>query len=100
MVRVVKIVENENSSVKSAKNDNWMKLPKGSKDTGMMKPTIKLSNLSPEMVCQNVYGKSELQDHLVSTTEKLNRWANKLAAYASQLRRDRRENLQRLTVKH
>ena len=50
------------------------------------------------MVCQNVYGKSELQDHLVSTTEKLNRWANKLAAYASQLRRDRKENLQRLTV--
>jgi len=46
----VKILENEKSSVKSAKIDNWIKLPKGSKDIGMMKPTIKLSKLSPEVI--------------------------------------------------
>ena len=50
------------------------------------------------MVCQNLYGKAEMKDYRVSATEELNRWSNKLAAYASQLRRDRRENLQRLTV--
>ena len=47
--RVVEIVENETFCVKSSKNDNWIKLSKGSKDIGMMKPTIKPSKLSPEV---------------------------------------------------
>jgi len=46
----VKIVENEKSSVKSVKTDNWIKMPKGSKNIGMMKPSMKLSKISPEVI--------------------------------------------------
>ncbi|XP_065558783.1 nipped-B-like protein B isoform X2 [Artemia franciscana] len=46
--KVVKIVENEKCSVKSVNIDNGIKIPKGFKDIGMMKPMIKLSKLSPE----------------------------------------------------
>ncbi|XP_065565381.1 E3 ubiquitin-protein ligase ARK2C-like isoform X2 [Artemia franciscana] len=42
----MKIVENEKSSVKSVKTDNWIKLPKGSKNIGMMKPSMKFCKLS------------------------------------------------------
>ena len=53
--RVMKIVENEKSSVKSVKTDNWIKLPKGSKNIGMMKPSMKFSKLSPEVIFLGFY---------------------------------------------
>ena len=46
----MKIVGNEKSSLKSVKNDNWIKLSKGSKNIGMMKPSMKLSKLSAEVI--------------------------------------------------